>query len=289
MNNYNFEMTNQGLKLTGSDDEPIHAVVPAYVDGEPVKVIGRYAFSAQPKLKSVTLPATVNRIDAYAFYNSCNLEQLNLSAGVRYIDGGSFKRCNKLHTITMKGQQHLNQLMADIYNEVTVEITLEDGSFFKILLPEYYYTYEEFVQPRLYNAVNYNSGTYYRNALLADRINFAIYDKAFIHSVLLDEPRTVILLALYRLHYPYQLEDAAREDYKNYLAQHREEAASFLLEKEDWDLLESFLALDLYDAASLQELIRLASDRELAQAVSLMMDYKLKHFGQAKKKKKFAL
>lgn len=287
MSDFHFEQTEHGMVLTSVAGNPVHAVVPESYDGQTVCAIGKYAFSGQEQLKSITLPSGIEEIGNHAFYNCGNLERLTLSGGVRSVGDGAFKNCKQLHHISMKGMRYLNQLLPDLKTKITLTMQLDEGQTVVVLFPEYDYVYMEFVQPRLFRSVPYGSGSFYRMCVSPTQLNFAEYDQAFSHAILQDDPETILTVALLRLQYPYQLREEAREKYRSYLAEHAQEAAEFLLKQRDCDQLEVLLAQNVLDEAVLQSTLALATQQDFPEAVSLLMEYRLARFGGCRKR--FAL
>lgn len=54
-----------------------------------------------PELKTITVPASVERINSYAFYSCNGLTQLKLNDGVKYIDKNAFEQCSALKSIVL--------------------------------------------------------------------------------------------------------------------------------------------------------------------------------------------
>ncbi|MGN1014465.1 MAG: leucine-rich repeat domain-containing protein [Butyricicoccus sp.] len=284
MKEFNFEATEQGMVLTSVNGAPVHAVVPETYDGKPVYAIGKYAFSGQKQLKSVSLPRGLEEIRNHAFYNCGNLERLNLSGGVRSISDGAFKNCKQLHAISMKGMRYLSQLLPDLKTKITLTMEMEDGQTVSVLFPEYDYVYMEFVQPRLFRAEPYGSGSFYRMCVSPTQLDFAEYDKAFSHAILQDDPETILTIALLRLQYPYRLREEAREKYRSYLAEHAQAAAEWILGQRDCALLEVLLAQDCLDEETVQSVLAFAAQQDVPEAVSLLMEYRLSRFGGRRKR-----
>ena len=108
-------------------------------------------------------------------------------------------------------------------------------------------------------------------------IDFREYDKTFSRAVREDAPETAQDIAFYRLLYPYRLLPDAREQYISYLTKQADAVPRLQLMLDEELLSESVVSYAIGKASELDE----------PEAVSLMMDYRLKHFG--KKKNRFAL
>lgn len=85
-----------GTAITGwSGDAPVYLIIPEYVGGSRVTAIEGNAFESCTSLRSVTLPASVEYIAAFAFMNCTNLTELNIPQKSRLqdIDIAAFYEC----------------------------------------------------------------------------------------------------------------------------------------------------------------------------------------------------
>lgn len=84
-------------------DDP-DVVVPAWIDGKPVEVIGGDAFGRHTELLSVTLPPTVKTIENAAFYRCYSLEEVCIPASVTQMGPNPFFRCSSLQAISVDSE-----------------------------------------------------------------------------------------------------------------------------------------------------------------------------------------
>ena len=75
-------------------------VIPAYIDGLPVRKINEAAFIACTKLRGVKIPATVREVGARAFSDCWQLTNVTFEAGVTTIGDSAFTNCASLVSIT---------------------------------------------------------------------------------------------------------------------------------------------------------------------------------------------
>ena len=84
---------------------PAELEIPDEVNGVAVTSIGESAFDADYNdvsvLESVSIPASVTAIDAYAFYDCANLAGISLPAGLESIGRGAFGGCVSLTSVTI--------------------------------------------------------------------------------------------------------------------------------------------------------------------------------------------
>ena len=71
-------------------------IVPAYIDGLPVRKINEAAFIACGKLKSVHIPATVREIGSRAFGDCLQLTNVVFESGVSVLGDSVFSNCVSL-------------------------------------------------------------------------------------------------------------------------------------------------------------------------------------------------
>lgn len=77
-----------------------YLIIPAEIDGVPVRAINSQAFADNPRLVSVTIPDSVEVVGCCAFANCTALERVMLGRGVREIESGAF-RCTALERVTI--------------------------------------------------------------------------------------------------------------------------------------------------------------------------------------------
>lgn len=75
-------------------------IVPAYIDGLPVRKVNEAAFVACSKLRSVRIPSTVREIGARAFAECWQLTNITFEAGVFIIGDAAFSNCVSLSSIS---------------------------------------------------------------------------------------------------------------------------------------------------------------------------------------------
>jgi len=76
-------------------------VIPAYIDGLPVRKIKEAAFLACQKLRSVRIPSTVREIDDRAFCWCTALTNVTFEEGITSIGAFAFSNCYNLASVTL--------------------------------------------------------------------------------------------------------------------------------------------------------------------------------------------
>jgi len=91
------------IEITGYIGEGGDVVIPDYIDGNPVREIGRDAFAGHHTITSVTIPETVDTIHDRAFYNCDGLTEVVLPTSVLVIGEEAFAACSFLKTVVSEG------------------------------------------------------------------------------------------------------------------------------------------------------------------------------------------
>ena len=86
------------IGYTGSDAE---IEIPGELDGAAVTAVGRYAFSYNSALESVTIPESVTEIGDFAFYSCVNLKSVSIPASVDTVGINPFYKCKALQEIAI--------------------------------------------------------------------------------------------------------------------------------------------------------------------------------------------
>lgn len=76
-----------------------NVVIPSTIDGRTVYGIGEKAFQNKTNIDSITMPSTLERIEAYAFSGCSNIRTVNLNEGLYYIGEYSFEKNTNLSSI----------------------------------------------------------------------------------------------------------------------------------------------------------------------------------------------
>lgn len=76
-------------------------VIPAAMEGCPVTVIGKEAFSHCEGITALVIPESVIRIEQGAFFDCYNLESLTIPNGVAFLGDSAFCSCEKLTAVTV--------------------------------------------------------------------------------------------------------------------------------------------------------------------------------------------
>ncbi len=124
---YTYTITDEKVtitKYTGSDTE---VIVPGYIEGYPVTVIGRNAFYRKAALTRVEFPNTLRAIDYYAFHGCSALRDVVIPEGLEYVYHSAFYECTSLEQIAFPNS--LKVLDGHIFHDCSAlkEVVLPEG------------------------------------------------------------------------------------------------------------------------------------------------------------------
>ena len=99
-NNYSYYINEDGtVTIAGWYGTAGKVIIPTYIRGRKVTVIGEKAFDACDNLKEVVFPDSIITIEREAFRRCSNMESLEVSKSVRTIEDGAFSECANLTSI----------------------------------------------------------------------------------------------------------------------------------------------------------------------------------------------
>lgn len=131
-----YETSGGTIKITGYTGNDSILVIPAMIEGKPVRTIGYSAFSNNTKLQgiiipsgvttindsafylcsslgSISIPNTVTSIGKWAFYGCSSLSNINIPDSVNVIDDYAFQNCSNLRKVTLP--KELTQLSSHTF------------------------------------------------------------------------------------------------------------------------------------------------------------------------------
>lgn len=109
--NFTYEITQkEELKLIRYSGKDETVVIPDNVSGRPVTVIGVLAFNSAKTIKSLSIPATVRRIDKMAFFSCSAIDKIIIPAGVEEIGSSAFRNCTSVESISFDNAKALKSI-----------------------------------------------------------------------------------------------------------------------------------------------------------------------------------
>ena len=97
-----YKVVGESITITGYTGSATSLVIPASIDGLPVKTIGSYALSYK-ELTSVTLPNGLETIEASAFRANAALVSVIFPSSLKTIGENAFYECSALNPINLRG------------------------------------------------------------------------------------------------------------------------------------------------------------------------------------------
>ena len=98
---WEYEITNDIVKITKCRDYGLYIIVPEQIDGKNVKMIGEEAFYQHTDTISIMLPQNLKIIEGGAFYRCYSLAKIYIPESVNKIGSNPFFRCSSLTAITV--------------------------------------------------------------------------------------------------------------------------------------------------------------------------------------------
>lgn len=266
------------IEMIGYEGTIRHLSVPAIIEDLPVRSIGKSAFSGREDLLSVELPATIDTLGRYAFYNCKNLRSLSLYDQVEDYYDGVIKQCQSLSEITLQQERDsfsvMKELLAD--NDRRLTFTVKPMNL-RLTFPAYVYDFVEDVEARVLHHKIEGSGYPYRECVTRKGVDLLAYDKLFSY-VISDDYEAAIMVALNRLRYPIELEDAAKEQYAQYLEQNARVVLLKLIGQEREEEIRYLCEECLITKDALEDGLYEAADKKLSAIAAILMEYQRQHF-----------
>ncbi|HIY03465.1 MAG TPA: leucine-rich repeat domain-containing protein [Candidatus Anaerotignum merdipullorum] len=245
--------------------------------------IGEYAFYDCRSIKRLRLPETVKSIGKYACYNCRSMEEINIPRGAVQLGTGLFLNCDRLQYLIFGRCRHIADLVAVLNHELHLTIDFEDGQRAKLLIPDFQYEYIEDTPARQFHQVNYGTGHLFRQCIGNSDIDFRRYDELFYLTKREDGTLLVLLLTMYRLEYPYRLQENRRQAYLEYLQEHFLTAFAYYTAKNDLETIRLFAQWGLITAENIQQLLEMTGAQRKTECTGFLLEYQHVHIGTKRK------
>lgn len=267
-----------GLPVTVLGD---HALAPTAkpTEGERVRIIrgGECIEPDNSRLKELTLPRLLERVEDYALLNCRSLTTLHLWDGVRFWGGGALMNCSALNRFFLTRTEPLQgpslALFADeSANELDVTVREYDGSMTRLIFPDFVESYEENGPAHHFDYKIYGAGHPYHHVFRQKQFAFADYDNLWPQYLREEyEADAALRLAWYRLRYPTGLSEAAAARYWDYLREHAGEILRRQLEDRDPEGLELLLKTLRPSGNVLGEILEQTRRLDYAEGMALLL------------------
>ena len=243
-------------------------------------------------LEELTLPDSLQVVGSCAFYNCRKLRLLTVGTGSLTMGSDVFLNCFALETIRVQaGPEEPTGLFA-LVNNITEAVRAlfwlpgEARPRAGLWYPAYWEDVEESPAHILLHTFS-GQGYHYRQCFLDGKILSAEYDAIFPDGHAAEDQGVAAMLCFDRLRWPWQLSDAARDAYRDFLKTNTGRVLTRLLKAQDTEGIKVLLALDVMDTDAFAEGAALAAKADNAEAAALLADAEHKKRGSAPKKRRY--
>lgn len=237
-----------------------------------LEVIADYAFYDCRALERLTLPETVQKLGKYACYNCRSMQEINIPAATVDLATGLFLNCDRLKYITFGRCRHISDLIAVLNHELHLTIDFAEGKRAKLLIPDFQYEYIEDTPARQFHQVNYGTGHLFRQCISNSDIDFRRFDELFYLTRREDGAEMVLLLVMYRLEYPYRLQQQRKDDYLQYLKDHMQAAFTYFASRNDRHTIGLLVEWGLIDAENIDKLLEISGNLKQTEITGFLLE-----------------
>ncbi|MGN0706720.1 MAG: leucine-rich repeat protein [Faecalibacterium sp.] len=228
-------------------------------------------------VEEVILPDSLQLIGSCAFYNCRKLRRLCAGAGSLTLGSDVFLNCFALETLVIRAAPDQPTGLFALVNNITEHVSAlfwpqdAPAPLAGFWYPAYWEDIEESPAHILLHTFS-GQGYHYRQCFLSNRLLSVEYDAIFPQGHDSDDAAVMAMLCFYRLRWPWQLSEAARTEYRGFLARNTGRVLSRLLKAQDLDAIRALLELDVFDDAAFAEGVQLAARADNASAAALLAD-----------------
>lgn len=265
--------------------------LPETLFDRPVTAIGDRAFAPHAdegapdhrKIRSITLPATLERVGDYAFYNCSGLEEIILTDRTRIWGGSCLMNCRSLRRIDLTVSDETSPTLCyfadELMGELDVTLRYEDGQMARLIFPEYIESYEDNKPAHFFDFHIYGPGFPYHHAFTQKRLDMGIFDGCWEEMMRRGyEPDCAMRLAFYRLRYPKGLSRKAAENYRDHLTKGSPLVLSWLIQERDCRGLSWYLDTFQPEKEALSAAVEQSRQIKLSEATALLMEHQHRRF-----------
>lgn len=243
-------------------------------------------------LEEIALPDSLQVIGSCAFYNCRSLRLLTVGSGSLTVGSDVFLNCFALETIRVQAAPGDSTGLFALVNNITEAVRAEfrpagaAAPLAALWYPAYWEDIEETPAHILLHTFS-GQGYHYRQCFLENKLLPAEYDAIFPQGHDADDASVMAMLCFDRLRWPWQLSDAARDAYRDFLKTNTGRVLTRLLKAQDTEGIKALLALDVMDTDAFAEGAALAAKADNAEAAALLADAEHKRRAAAPQKKRY--
>lgn len=280
-----------GLPVTKLSDRALaHGAKP--LEGEEVRVLGGAESGDwdNRSIRSLSLPRSLESVGDYAFMNLKSMETLRLYDAVQSIGSASFMNCRLFSRLELTRLSHdqgpaLAAIVGSLPQELDAAVYNADGSAYRLIFPEYYENYTENSPAHHFELKIVGGGYAYHGVFRAKKLHLPEYDALWRDYIAAEhDEESALRLAYYRLRYPAELSDRAREQYASFLRLHMPEALSLAMRERDSSGLRILLGLGELDAPTLEAAMNESRALRFTEATALLLEQRRGRAGAGRRK-----
>ena len=243
-------------------------------------------------VEEITLPDSLQVVGSCAFYNCRRLRLLSMGAQPLTVGSDVFLNCFALETLLVRAAPEAPTGLFAVVNNITeaVQAVFQPAGAARpaaaLWYPAYWEDIEETPAHILLHTFS-GQGYHYRQCFLENKLLPVEYDAIFPQGHDADDASVMAMLCFDRLRWPWQLSDAARDAYRDFLKTNTGRVLTRLLKAQDTEGIKALLALDVMDADAFVEGAALAAKADNAEAAALLADAEHKKRAAAPQKKRY--
>jgi len=231
-------------------------------------------------VNSITFPKSVEKIGNNAFYNCRELTDITMGSNIKEVGSDVFMNCRNLHKICIlsdiKDVTGLRQVLSRISSEIEVTYMKYDKITAKVLYPEYSESYDEIAPAHIFGRNIEGEGFRARQCFDGGRADMRQYDTIFPKASAEESVEVAGKIAMYRLMYPYMLNDSEKDLYMEYLENNKSEIVNLFIENKSIDEVEFMLELFGSDREMIETAIVKAAETGFGEVTALVLKYRRK-------------
>lgn len=124
---YTYEVRRDRVEIIKAGKEMDTLMIPAEIEGRPVRTIRHDVFKSHERLASVKIEADLDVIETLAFYNDRKLRDLEFTGSVRQFDRSAFNNCTALERVVIPEGTEVIAIRAFAFCPKLKEISLPDS------------------------------------------------------------------------------------------------------------------------------------------------------------------
>ena len=221
---------------------------------------------------------------------------LELPSDIYDVDGDAFMNCTKLYMLVMRGSPKdkscLKQILSQISTLVRVRWADSDGNAIaQACFFEYDQTYDEIGPAHIFKLNMNGEGFRARQAFMDRMFVWKQYDEIFSEAIAQESEDDLLDMAFYRLIYAYELSKEARQQFLEYIVNHKKRLSELIIRKRDSGLLQSFLELKdgeenfIADVLAVTDMLALAAQDEWSEGSVILHRFKKENLSVSRKRR----